>query len=92
MGHRFLWEEFGVKPKIGWMIDAFGHSQANTAMFADFGFEALFFSRMSGDERKKMQENNKSIFIWEPLSYLYGESKQILTQVFFWDYNSPPMF
>lgn len=26
MGHRFLWEEFGVKPKIGWMLDAFGHS------------------------------------------------------------------
>ena len=25
-GHAFLKKEFGVKPKIGWMIDAFGHS------------------------------------------------------------------
>ena len=45
-GHSFLKEEFGVKPKIGWMIDAFGHSAANVALFHDFGFEAFFFSRI----------------------------------------------
>ena len=26
MGHRFLKEEFGVTPRIGWQIDPFGHS------------------------------------------------------------------
>jgi hypothetical protein len=29
------------------MIDAFGNSAANAALFADFGFEMLFFSRMN---------------------------------------------
>lgn len=54
MGHRFLDKEFGIKPKVGWMLDSFGHSQANSALFADFGFEAMFFSRMSSDERNKL--------------------------------------
>ena len=39
--------EFGVKPRVGWMIDAFGHSQTNAALFSDFGFESIFFSRIS---------------------------------------------
>jgi hypothetical protein len=36
------------------MMDSFGHSQANAELFADFGFEAMFFSRMSSDERIKI--------------------------------------
>jgi len=51
MGHDFLWNEFRVKPRIGWMIDPFGHSEGNAALFSDFGFEALFFSRMNLDMR-----------------------------------------
>jgi hypothetical protein len=61
-------------------------------LFAEFGFEALFFSRMSQDERLKLQETKRSIFLWEPLSNLFGSTKQILTQVFFWDYSPPPTF
>ena len=26
LGHRFIKEEFGVTPRIGWQIDPFGHS------------------------------------------------------------------
>lgn len=46
MGHHFLMKEFGAKPRIGWMIDPFGHSAANAALFADFGFDAIFISRL----------------------------------------------
>lgn len=52
----------------------------------------MFFSRMNPDERVKLQETKRSIFLWEPLSYLYGTSKQVLTQVFFSDYSPPPTF
>ena len=37
------------------MIDAFGHSQANAALFSDFGFEALFFSRISEPMRDEFK-------------------------------------
>ena len=26
LGHRFIKEEFGVTPTVGWQIDPFGHS------------------------------------------------------------------
>jgi hypothetical protein len=45
-GHKWLKDEFGVAPTIGWNIDPFGHTQANAAIFHDMGFEALFFSRV----------------------------------------------
>ena len=51
-GHQYLLREFGVKPRIGWSIDAFGHSNANARLFADMGFEALFFARLDFQDRK----------------------------------------
>jgi alpha-mannosidase len=47
LGHQFLKKEFGISSKVGWMLDAFGHSSANAALFSDFGFDAVFFTRMS---------------------------------------------
>ena len=45
--HDFLWKEFGVKPKIGWQLDPFGHSGANAEIFAELGFEAMVFARIN---------------------------------------------
>lgn len=45
IGHQFLYEEFGIRPRIGWMLDEFGHSAANAALNSDFGFEAIIMSR-----------------------------------------------
>lgn len=46
IGHDFLLKEFGVKPRIGWQIDPFGHSNTNARFFAEMGFDAWFFGRM----------------------------------------------
>ena len=46
LGHEFLMREFGVKPRIGWHIDPFGHSSANPRLFADMGFDAWMFARL----------------------------------------------
>ena len=51
IGHQFLWNEFGIRPKVGWMIDAFGHSATNAALFSDFGFDSLFFARSNRNDR-----------------------------------------
>ncbi len=46
IGHDFILKEFGVKPKIGWQIDTFGHSNTNARFFAEMGFDAVFYARI----------------------------------------------
>ena len=52
-GHEFLLSEFGVKPRIGWHLDPFGHSNANPRLFADMGFEAWFYARLDWADKDK---------------------------------------
>lgn len=46
MGHKFIKEELGVIPKIGWQLDPFGHSQAFAKVVADLGYDALYLGRI----------------------------------------------
>lgn len=45
-GHDFLMKEFGVRPRVAWHIDPFGHSNAAPRLFAEMGFDAWFFARL----------------------------------------------
>ena len=42
---RFLQEEFGKVPTVGWQIDPFGHSATQASLSALYGFDAQFFGR-----------------------------------------------
>ena len=92
IGHEFLQKEFGVKPTIGWMIDAFGHSDANAALFADFGFEGLVYSRMADlPKRNEWKDKKMQTYVWEANAANFGGKKQLLTHVLLKDYDSPEM-
>lgn len=84
LGHQFLKKEFGVVPRVGWMIDSFGHSSTNAALFADFGFDAIYFSRIDEYERNSSSDAsvNPQTFIWRPFSKSMGEQKEILAGVY----------
>lgn len=73
-GHQWLIKEFGITPRIGWNIDAFGHTQANAALFHDMGIEAFFFARGAKDEIDKRFKPDvaSSHFLWRPLSKHFG--------------------
>jgi alpha-mannosidase len=75
LGHAFLLKEFGVRPKVGWHVDPFGHSAANAALFSDFGFEAIFISRLDEEERQRRQDEKSMTFVWNPFSNNFGEEK-----------------
>mmetsp|Transcript_14835 Transcript_14835/g.23010 ORF Transcript_14835/g.23010 Transcript_14835/m.23010 type:complete len:131 (+) Transcript_14835:485-877(+) len=74
IGHEFLDKEFGVHPRIGWDLDTFGHSEANTRLFAQMGFEAMFFSRLDHSEKgMRSKKELKSLnFLWRPSSREFG--------------------
>ena len=75
IGHEFLDNEFGVKPKIGWDLDTFGHSDTNTRLFAEMGFDAMFFSRIEYEERNKWstRESQHMKYLWRPSSKNFGD-------------------
>lgn len=50
-GHDFLMKEFGVRPRIAWHIDPFGHSNAAPRLFAEMGFDAWFFARIDYEDK-----------------------------------------
>lgn len=78
-GHQFLLKEFGVKPRIGWHIDPFGHSSANPRLFADMGFEAWFFARLDHADRDQRLKDKSMNFLWRPFAEHFGNQKEIFT-------------
>jgi hypothetical protein len=51
--------EFGIEavPRIGWHMDAFGHSQTNARILADLGMDATFGGRHNNMERDYRKAN-----------------------------------
>lgn len=74
IGHQFLLKEFGVKPRIGWHIDPFGHSSANPRLFADMGFDAWFFSRLDYQDKERRLAAKEMEWVWRPMSTHLGKS------------------
>lgn len=73
-GHQFLQKEFGVTPRVGWLLDSFGHSSANARLYADMGLEALFVGRLDVRDREKRFEKDHSLnYLWRPFSRHFGD-------------------
>ncbi|XP_030953448.1 probable alpha-mannosidase At5g13980 [Quercus lobata] len=90
LGHRFIKEEFGIVPRIGWQIDPFGHSAVQAYLLgAELGFNSLFFGRIDYQDRAK-RINEKSLeFVWQGSKSL-GSSAQIFAGAFPKNYEPPP--
>jgi len=72
-GHEFLKKEFGVVPRVGWLLDSFGHSSANARLYAEMGLEALFVGRLDHNDID-LRFNAKSLnFLWRPFSEHFGK-------------------
>lgn len=88
-GHRFIKEQFGVTPKIGWQIDPFGHSATQAALLsAEVGFDALFFGRMDYQDYNARAQTKDLEWIWRA-----SESMTSSADVFagkFWNGYGPP--
>ncbi|XP_027351852.1 probable alpha-mannosidase At5g13980 [Abrus precatorius] len=92
LGHRFLKEEFGVTPRIGWQIDPFGHSAVQAYLLgAEVGFDSLFFGRIDYQDRAKRKKEKSLEVIWQGSKSL-GSYAQIFAGAFPENYEPPSGF
>ena len=90
LGLRLLNDTFGQcgVPTVAWQIDPFGHSREQANMFAQMGFDALFFSRLDyRDKAKRMAEQSME------MNWVASEDGSTLfTGVLYNAYGPPPGF
>ena len=58
--------EFGIKPKVAWQLDPFGHSAAFAELYDYMGIEAMFMGRINESDFMKRAENKNLQFLWSP--------------------------
>ncbi|KAL3722920.1 hypothetical protein ACJRO7_035159 [Eucalyptus globulus] len=92
LGHRFIKEEFGVTPRIGWQIDPFGHSAVQAYLLgAEVGFDSFFYGRIDYQDRAKRKDEKSLEVIWRGSKSL-GSSSQIFAGAFPQNYEPPSGF
>jgi alpha-mannosidase len=71
LGHRFLLNELGVVPTVGWQLDPFGHSATQASLLTSrAGFDALYFGRIDYQDLALRQETSECEGVWEASSNL----------------------
>ena len=91
-GHRFIHEQFGVQPKIGWQIDPFGHSATQAALLsAEVGFEGLFFGRIDYQDYDIRAREKRLEWLWRASPTL-GPESELFTGMFWNGYGPPDGF
>ncbi|XP_050516902.1 lysosomal alpha-mannosidase isoform X2 [Diabrotica virgifera virgifera] len=81
------------RPKVGWQIDPFGHSREQASLFKQMGYDAIFFTRLSQDDRLARKHTQDLEFLWTSNDNF--EDSNIFTSImdsyyapsdFCWDY------
>lgn len=88
LGAKFLYDEFGIRPTVGWHPDTFGHSNQMAAIYADMGFDSFTFWRIHYAEDRKRKEQQELEFVWRGSKSLDAES-DVFAHVFDSGYGSP---
>ncbi|KAH7518968.1 hypothetical protein FEM48_Zijuj09G0227800 [Ziziphus jujuba var. spinosa] len=92
LGHKFIKDEFGQIPRVGWQIDPFGHSAVQAYLLgAELGFDSLFFARIDYQDRAKRLKDKTLEVVWRGSKSL-GSSSQIFTGIFPRHYDPPDGF
>ena len=92
VGHDFVMKEFGTRPRVGWQIDPFGHSNANARLFAEMGFDAFFFARIDYEDKEARLDQTAMEWVWRPMWEPLGETVQILAHTLYHHYSAPDGF
>lgn len=65
-GNEYLQTLFGVRPRIAYAIDPFGHSAASAAVAATAGYDALVINRIDYTLKEALKGRAAMEFVWQP--------------------------
>ncbi|BFZ17312.1 hypothetical protein BsWGS_20353 [Bradybaena similaris] len=91
LGFEYLRLNFGDcgRPRIGWQIDPFGHSREHASLFAQFGFDGLFFGRLDYQDKQKRQGDKTMEFVWKGSPNNLRDASNLFTGVLPLGYGPP---
>ncbi|XP_032991035.1 lysosomal alpha-mannosidase isoform X1 [Rhinolophus ferrumequinum] len=91
LGLRFLEDTFGNdgRPRVAWHIDPFGHSREQASLFAQMGFDGLFFGRLDYQDKWVRKEKLEMEQVWRASASLKPPAADLFTSVLPNMYNPP---
>ena len=94
LGLRKLNDTFGFcgVPKVGWQIDPFGHSKEQANLFAQMGFDGLFFARLDWRDKERRVKDMAMELVWEAGPGNTGDTTDLFTGVLYDHYGPPAGF
>ncbi|CAK8687802.1 unnamed protein product [Clavelina lepadiformis] len=94
LGMTFLNRTFGpcARPRVAWQIDPFGHSREQASLFAQMGFDGLFFGRLDFEDKQLREKELKMEEIWRGSESLDSPNADLFTGVNENGYGPPSGF
>ncbi|XP_076073575.1 lysosomal alpha-mannosidase-like [Mytilus galloprovincialis] len=94
LGFEFLRQNFGEcgRPRVAWQIDPFGHSREQASLFAQMGFDGLFFGRADYEDIDQRKKTKTMEMMWKGSPKNLGSKADLFTGVLFNGYGPPPGF
>ncbi|KAH8402521.1 hypothetical protein KR222_002400, partial [Zaprionus bogoriensis] len=92
-GLKLLNDTFGEcgRPRVGWQIDPFGHSREMASMFAQMGFDGMFFGRLDYQDKDERLMTQKAEMIWHGSANL-GDKADLFSGALYNNYQAPDGF
>ncbi|XP_067877358.1 lysosomal alpha-mannosidase [Heterodontus francisci] len=93
LGFQFLNDTFGEcgRPRVAWHIDPFGHSREQASLFAQMGFDGLFFGRLDYQDKKNREDLREMEQVWRASANLLKPNADLFTGVLPNGYNPPSL-
>ena len=79
IGHKFLLEEFGVRPRTAWLLDTFGNTVGHTRILKKAGYDSLFLGRENEYERNWRRTHKSMLYMNRPFYEQLGKEAEIMT-------------
>nr|CAB3263606.1 lysosomal alpha-mannosidase-like [Phallusia mammillata] len=94
LGMTFLNETFGScgRPRVAWQIDPFGHSREQASLFAQMGFDGLFFGRLDYQDKALREKEVRMEEIWRGSETLTSPQADLFTGINENGYGPPKGF